>query len=109
MPRRKKLKTTGRNVIRFDVAIKPEKSISGAGLVDFINLTIETEDDIFEYQIGRYPTQPSLVNIKEYLSGTLEKAKSEYLKIEIAEDSEQNRLHYSVQDFKIITYPGRRF
>lgn len=108
MSRRKKLKINGSKIVDFDVSIKSEKSDFDNSLVDFVFLRVETDDDIFKYQIGRDATNPDLNFTKNHIETSLAAARNEYSNVEITEDSERNRLFYEVQGLRINTYPGRR-
>lgn len=108
MARKKKLKINGSKIVDFDVSIKRQKSEIDNSFVEFIFLRVETNDDLFKYQIGSNATHPDLNFTKNHIETSLTAAMSEYSNVEITEDSQMNRLHYEVQGLPINTYPGRR-
>lgn len=108
MTRKKKLKINGGEIVDFNVAIKQEKSQFDNSMVDFIFLTVKTNDDAFKYRIGCDATNPNLNFTKNHIKTSLTAAKSDYSNVEITENSEMNRLFYEVQGSPINIYPGRR-
>lgn len=108
MARKKKLKINGSKIIDFDVSIKQQKSQFGNSMVDFIFLTVKTNDDVFNYQIGRDATNPDLNFTENHIRTSLRAARIDYSNVQITEDSDRNRLFYEVQGLRANTYPGRR-
>jgi hypothetical protein len=108
MAKKKKLKINGSKIVNFDVSIRKQKDQINNSMVDFIFLTVETNDDVFKYRIGRDATNPDLNFTENHIKTSLIAARSDYSNVEITEDSEMNRLFYEVQGLRINTYPGRR-
>lgn len=108
MPRKKQLKVKGGEILGFSVEIVSAKSNHSDALIDIIDLKIKTTDGDFCYQINTDDRAPDLLKIKQHVEGSLQKAKNDYLKVEISEYTDRFYLFFDVQGIGQQQYTGRR-
>lgn len=109
MPGKKKLKTNGNSIESFEVAESKIKSNhSDTNIIDIILLRVSTGDGEYSYQIHRDTRAPDLSQIKNHIESSLQRAKEEFLNVEISEYSERYYLIFDVQSIGQQQYTGRR-
>jgi hypothetical protein len=108
MPRKKKLKTNGNAIERFEVAVSKVKSNHSNADVNVALLRVTTSDGEYNYEICSDTRAPDLNKIKTHIESSLQRAKEEFLKVEISEYSERNYLFFEVQSIGQQQYTGRR-
>jgi hypothetical protein len=108
MPRKKKLKTNGNSIVSFEVAERKIKSNHSDTNIDVVLLRVSTGDGEFSYQIHRDTRAPDLSQIKNHVESSLQRAKEEFLNVEISEYSERDYLFFDVQSIGRQQYTGRR-
>lgn len=108
MPRKKKLKTNGNLIKRFQVAENKIKSNHSGADIDVVLLQVSTGDGEYSYQIHRDTRAPDLSQIKKHIESSLQRAKEEFLNVEISEYSERDYLFFYIQSIGQQQYTGRR-
>ncbi|MCK2087373.1 hypothetical protein MXC99_04170 [Thauera aromatica] len=108
MPKKKMLKTNGNSIQSFKVSESKIKSTHSDANIDVILLHVSINDDEYSYQIRRDTRAPDLNQIKTHIESSLQRAKEEFLDIEISEYSERNYLFFIVQSIGQQQYTGRR-
>ena len=108
MSRKKKLNTNGNSIENFDVVVSKVKSIHSDKDVDVVLLRVNTSDGEYCYQISRDTRAPDLNQIKSHIESSLQRAKIEFMNVEISEDSERDYLFFEVQTIGRQQYTGRR-
>ncbi|MDP3877097.1 MAG: hypothetical protein Q8Q50_08955 [Methylobacter sp.] len=108
MPRKKKLKTNGNSIQSFEVAESKIKSNHSDANIDVVLLRVSTSDGEYSYQIHRDARAPDLSQIKTHIENSLQRAKEEFLNVEISEYSERDYLFFKVQSIGQQQYTGRR-
>ncbi|MFY9260127.1 MAG: hypothetical protein WAO71_06395 [Gallionella sp.] len=108
MPRKKQLKAKGSEILSFSVEVSSVKSQHSDAMIDIVDLKIQTNEGEFCYQINSDDRAPDLLKIRHHIDGSLQKAKSDYLKVEISEYTDRFYLFFNVQDIGQQQYTGRR-
>jgi len=108
MPRKKQLKVSGHSITHFKVEVKSVKSEHTDDLIDVIHLEIHTDEDIYKYDIRTDERSPDINATKCYIEDSLEKAKRDFLKVEISEYTERFYLFFNVQSIGQTRYTGHR-
>jgi hypothetical protein len=107
MPR-KKLRTNGSSICSHVVSIKKVKSMPLEDLVEVVDLRVTTTDGNFNYEIRKDVRFPDLNFVKDQIDTLLQKAKSEFLNVEMSEDSKRFYLSFNVQKIGQFRYTGHR-
>lgn len=103
-----KLKTKGSQIKNFNVNIISIESLHEKEyFFDVINLKIDT-DKSFEYRIYNDDRFPDLQQIKQHIETSLQKAKTNFLNVEISEYKERDYLFFDVQSIGQNQYTGVR-
>lgn len=108
MPRKKKLKTNGNSIESYEVVGSKVKSSHSDADIDVVLLRVSTSDGEFRYQICRDTRAPDINQIKTHIESSLQRAKEEFLNVEISEYSERDYLFFEVQSIGTEQYTGRR-
>lgn len=108
MPRKKKLKTNGNSIQSFEVAERKIKSNHSAANIDVVLLRVSASDGEYSYQIHSDTRAPDLSQIKTHIENSLQRAKNEFLNVEISEYAERDYLFFEVQSIGQQQYTGRR-
>lgn len=108
MPRKKKLKTNGNLIESFVVAEGKIKSKHSGTDIDVVLLRVSTGDDEYSYQVHLDTRAPDLSQIKNHIESSLQRAKEEFLNVEISEYPERDYLFFDVQSIRQQQYTGRR-
>jgi len=103
-----KLKTRGSQIKNFSVDIISVESLHKKGyFFDVINLKIDTDKN-FEYRIQSDDRFSDLQQIKQHIETSLQKAKTNFLNVEITEYKERDYLFFDVQSIGQNQYTGAR-
>jgi hypothetical protein len=104
---RKKLKTNGHNIARYQVSVVPYTVESGEA---YNKLSFEVDSDSIHYAYDIYQDtrHPDLLTIKNYLESSLAKAVDEKLNVEVSEYKERSYLFVEFQSIGQQQYTGRR-
>lgn len=109
MPRKKQLKTRGSLISAFNVQIKQVESSFTDSMIDIVDLEVTTSDGVsYKYDIRQDEREPDLVNIKKHIEDCLQKARQEFLNVEISEYKERSYLFFKVQSIGQAQYTGFR-
>ncbi|SHF56676.1 hypothetical protein SAMN02745753_02206 [Marinomonas polaris DSM 16579] len=108
MPRKKQLKVSGNSITSFSVQVKQVKSDHGDVLIDIVDLQISTIDGVYKYDIRKDVRAPDIYATRDYIENSLEKAKKEFLKVEISEYTERMYLFFDVKSIGRVQYTGYR-
>ena len=102
-----KLKTNGNKITNFNVKIIKVESLHKKGyFFDIINLQITTDKGVFNYRIQKDDRFPDLLQIKNHIETSLQKAIDNFYNVEISEYSERDYLFYEVQSIGLNQYTG---
>lgn len=103
-----KLKIKGNQIKNFNVDIISIESLHEKGyFFDVIDLKIDT-DKSFKYRIHCDDRFPDLKQIKQHIETSLQKAKTNFLNVEISEYKERDYLFFDVQSIGQNQYTGTR-
>lgn len=108
MPKKKKLKTNGSSIESFEVSVSKIKSNHSDTKIDAVLLRVSTVDGEYIYQIHSDIRTPDLSQIKNHIENSLQRAKEEFLNVEISEYFERDYLFFNVQSIGQQQYTGRR-
>lgn len=108
MPRKKRLKTNGNSIESFAVTESKVKSSHSDKDIDVVLLGVHTNYGEYNYQICSDTRAPDLNQIKTHIESSLQRAKEEFLNVEISEYSERDYLFFEVQGIGQQQYTGRR-
>jgi len=108
MPRRKKLNTNGSTILSFSVNVENVQSKHVDTKLKIIALRIGTNDGEFIYKIHSDTRVQNLTKAKEHIKSSIQKAKTDFLNIEISEYIERNYLFFEVQNIGGQQYSGFR-
>lgn len=108
MPRKKQLKVNGSEITKWTVEIKEVKSAHDDSLVKRIFLEIKTIDESYKYEIWNDERFRELEFIGNHIENALNRAKIEFLKVEISEYTERWYLFFEVQSIGQHQYSGIR-
>jgi len=108
MPRKKQLKVSGSLIANFSVDVKKVKSENSDGLIDVIHLEIYADGDVYKYDIRKDDRAPDINKTRDYIEASLEKAKEDFLKVEISEFADRFYLFFKVQGIGQTQYTGYR-
>lgn len=108
MPRKKQLNVNGHSIAHFSVEVKSVKSEHTDDFIEVINLEIHVDEDIYRYDIRKDERAPDIHATRDYLEASLERAKRDFLKVEISEYTERFCLFFIVKDIGRTQYTGYR-
>lgn len=108
MPKKKQLKVSGSEITGFNVKVKKIKSEHADALIDVLLLEIHADGDVYKYGIRKDDRAPDLTSAMNYIEASLEKAKEDFLKVEISEYAERSYLFFKVQGIGQTQYTGNR-
>ncbi|KAA8993878.1 hypothetical protein FJU30_26420 [Affinibrenneria salicis] len=102
--KKKKLNVNGHSITYFSAEAK---SVKSEHTDEFINV-IHTNEDAYKYDIRADERIPDINVARDYIEASLEKAKQNFLKVEISEYKERFYLFFNVQSIGQIQYTGNR-
>ncbi|TWI72981.1 hypothetical protein LZ24_01392 [Desulfobotulus alkaliphilus] len=108
MPRKKQLKVSGSLITSFSVEVKKVKSDHSDSLIDVIHLDIHADGDVYKYDIRKDERAPDINETRDQIEASLEKARNDFLKVEISEYTERFYLFFKVQGVCNAQYTGYR-
>lgn len=108
MPRKKQLKVNGSAITGFSVQVKTVKSTYDGSPIDIVDLQISTGNDVYSYDIRQDERAPDVIATRHYIEDSLNKAKEDFLNVEISEYTERSYLFFNVQKIGQVQYTGYR-
>lgn len=108
MPRKKQLKVNGSSITEFSVQVKTVKSTFDGSPIDIVDLKISANNDIYSYDIRKDERAPDVHATRDYIENSLNKAKEDFLNVEISEYTERSYLFFNVQKIGQVQYTGYR-
>lgn len=108
MPRKKQLKVNGSSITGFSVKVKTVKSTYDGSPIDIVDLQISTDDGAYSYDIRKDERAPDVHATRDYIESSLNKAKEDFLKVEISEYTDRSYLFFNVQKIGQVQYTGYR-
>ncbi len=72
---KKQLKVNGSSIVSFAVQVKKIKGEHGDALIDIVDLEINTDDDVYKYDLRKDERAPDVYITRDYINDSLEKAK----------------------------------
>jgi len=108
MPKKKKLKVNGSSITVFSVQVKTVKSAHDGSPIEIVDLQISTDDAVYSYDIRKDERAPDVHATRDYIEDSLNKAKKDFLNVEISEYTERSYLFFDVQKIGQVQYTGYR-
>lgn len=108
MPRKKQLKVNASSITDFKVQVKIVESDFDDSLIEIVDLQISTNDGLYSYDIRKDGRAPDVYATRDYIENSLNKAKEDFLKVEISEYPERDYLFFEVKKIGRVQYTGYR-
>lgn len=106
MARRKQLKVNGHEIEGVRTQVVAEKDTTTGLDIRVLRLDIESGGDTYSYEIREHGVD--IHAVLDHVKKSLERARRDFLNVEIKEDKSSNRLTFNVQKTGLEIYRGWR-